>query len=77
GWIPEDCKKRTESYNYLHFEIDVYNVTYTDCDNPWILCRHKKSTTSKDHMINIFGSMPLGMREYARHILAMPDITPD
>ncbi|KAI8632745.1 hypothetical protein F5Y19DRAFT_471915 [Xylariaceae sp. FL1651] len=45
GYIPLECKTRGEEEGFVAADFEVFNVTYTDCDDPWIMCRHKSCTT--------------------------------
>ncbi|KAH9897148.1 hypothetical protein F4778DRAFT_245748 [Xylariomycetidae sp. FL2044] len=73
GWIPDDCKWYAEYYGYAANEFEVFNVKYTDCDEAWIMCRHKQATVSQTGMIDLFGRLPLGMREYVKHVVMAPE----
>ncbi|KAI3327337.1 hypothetical protein HD806DRAFT_550857 [Xylariaceae sp. AK1471] len=71
-WIPSDCASYTKPEGYSAADFEAFNVTYNDCADPWIMCRHKNSTTSAHTMADMFGHIPLGMREYNRHMIAIP-----
>ncbi|KAI9770837.1 MAG: hypothetical protein M1839_003032 [Geoglossum umbratile] len=74
GWIPQDCKTNTESSGFKAIDIEVFNVHYADCCDPWIMCRHKESPMSKTDLIDLFGRLPVRMRSYLRHLIALPGV---
>ncbi|OAR01581.1 hypothetical protein LLEC1_00869 [Akanthomyces lecanii] len=72
GWIPEDCKNLAKSNNLSPFDITPFNIHYEDCPDSWVFCRHKDSPLSETDMMDLFGRMPVKMRSYIRHIIALP-----
>ncbi|KAH0548026.1 hypothetical protein GP486_008232, partial [Trichoglossum hirsutum] len=72
GWIPKDCKDIVEGNTLKATDVEVFNVHYSDCSEPWIMCHHKDSPVSKIDMIDLFGRMPVRMRSFVRHLVAMP-----
>jgi hypothetical protein len=42
-----DCQNRfeEEGYDYRN-EMELFNVTYADCGEPWIMCRHSLASIS-------------------------------
>ncbi|KAI1337151.1 hypothetical protein F5Y15DRAFT_418210 [Xylariaceae sp. FL0016] len=75
GWIPESCKIMGESEGYPASSFDVFQVAYADCDQPWIMCRQKESKTKVEEMAEVFGKIPLGMREYNAHLISVPEFS--
>lgn len=41
--------------------------------DPWILCRHKDSPDPLPNMFDLFGRVPVGARQWVRHIINLPD----
>ncbi|KAI0172563.1 hypothetical protein GGR52DRAFT_591079 [Hypoxylon sp. FL1284] len=77
GEIPQDCKDRAEGGNSTAADFEVFKVSYTDCDQPWIMCRHKEADVDADKMATVFGQMPLGMREFTKHVMVVkPEAIP-
>ncbi|KAF8428524.1 hypothetical protein EV426DRAFT_543398 [Tirmania nivea] len=74
GWIPQDCKTMVQDEGFNPYDVEVFNIHYTDCPDVWIFCRHNKAPVSQIDMINIFGRMPVRMRQYVRHMLAVPGV---
>jgi hypothetical protein len=75
--IPSDCKDLVEGQNFQGSplsgaDVEVFNVTYTDCDLPWVMCRHKDSPGDNDMMAQTFGQLPVRMRSYLRHMISIP-----
>lgn len=52
--------------------MEVTYVTYTDCGDPWVFCRHNAAVPSLVDMQDYFGRVPVGMRDYVKHVLAFP-----
>ncbi|QKX57523.1 uncharacterized protein TRUGW13939_04637 [Talaromyces rugulosus] len=72
GTIPADCKSLGQEEGKDPNDFEVYDVTYGDCGDPWVFCRHKDSTTTIDTTINTFSQLPVAMRSWVRHVLTMP-----
>jgi hypothetical protein len=51
------------------YDMEVLNVQYTDCGMAWVLCRHNKAEPSQIQMIDIFGRLPVRMRQWVRWII--------
>lgn len=69
--IPLRCKAVSEKENYSPYDIEVYDVTYSDCSDKYILCRHNQSPTSRSDMFDRFGRLPVGVRDFVRHFIRM------
>lgn len=76
GWIPVDCQSVAYAKKFFEIDIEVYDVHYTDCDAPWILCRHKDSPNPISYLIDRFGRVPVRSRSYVRHVVDLPDLSP-
>ncbi|KAK7931537.1 hypothetical protein PG985_002249 [Apiospora marii] len=74
GWIPKPCREAAEKHHLNPWEMEVYSVKYTDCDEPWTICRHYKDSISIAKMAETFGNIPIGMREYFGTIVTLPDL---
>jgi hypothetical protein len=51
------------------YDIQVFNVTYSDCGMPWVMCRHHSSEISQYQMVEMFGRLPVHMRQWVRLII--------
>ena len=51
NWIYESCKSEAEMRGYNIRDIEVFEAYYDDCNDPWIMCRHKSVKVSRDEMI--------------------------
>ncbi|KAF2640159.1 hypothetical protein P280DRAFT_28484 [Massarina eburnea CBS 473.64] len=83
-WIPEseyngeevpssrDCKTKFEQMGFPIENIEMFNVTYEDCDEPWVMCRHKDIKVQQNDIALRFAFIPVGMRQYIRHIIIVP-----
>lgn len=72
GWIPDRCRDEANAHNLSPYDIEVFNVHYTDCSDAWIMCRHHKAEVSQDQMIDVFGRLPVHMRSWVRLSIALP-----
>ncbi|OTB07413.1 hypothetical protein M426DRAFT_8786 [Hypoxylon sp. CI-4A] len=71
GKIPKDCKDRAQASGYNYTDMDIFQVYYEDCGEPWTMCRLKDAKVDAISMAETFGKMPLGMREYNRHVIQL------
>ncbi|KAM7203809.1 hypothetical protein V8F20_003815 [Naviculisporaceae sp. PSN 640] len=69
GFIPKKCKVEAENHHMSGSDMVVFSVLYEDCDKPWIFCRHRQSQNSERDMAEVFGRMPVKIRNYLRHAL--------
>jgi hypothetical protein len=46
GWLPHDCAYHAETLGYAPADLEAFNLTYPDCDEPWVACRHKDAKTN-------------------------------
>lgn len=53
-------------------DVEAREVTYGDCDTPWILCRCKQSNMTMDDIMMKFGYVPPGIRSYVGGLIAIP-----
>ncbi|KAL9599104.1 MAG: hypothetical protein Q9219_004062 [cf. Caloplaca sp. 3 TL-2023] len=73
GWIPKDCRDITIEAGFNPADITTYNIHYDDCNMAWVVCFHRDSPSSLDDMIDLFGRVPVGARQFVRHVIALPD----
>ncbi|KAJ3490178.1 hypothetical protein NLG97_g5845 [Lecanicillium saksenae] len=72
-YIPQDCKNLAKNAGFSPNDVSAFNIRFDDCKNqPWAFCRHKDSPLSKKDMTELFGRMPVRMRQFIRHIIALP-----
>lgn len=72
GWIPDRCRDEANAHNLSPYDIEVFNVHYTDCSDAWVMCRHHKAEVSQAQMIDVFGRLPVHMRSWVRLSIALP-----
>ena len=54
GWIFQSCKDEAEMRGYSASDFEVFDVSYSDCEEPWTMCRHREvNSPSKDEMIEV------------------------
>ncbi|KAI5807745.1 hypothetical protein DFH27DRAFT_479070 [Peziza echinospora] len=76
GQFPGSCV--SEAVNKCPISnVKVYNVTYNDCDRPWVMCRCDDATVSLNRMVTMFGKVPVKSRVFVRHLFGWPDNTPN
>ncbi|KAF2789224.1 hypothetical protein K505DRAFT_378362 [Melanomma pulvis-pyrius CBS 109.77] len=74
GMINEDCKKWMTSIGAVNLKTDVemYNITFSDCAQPWVMCRHKFASYKIDATAVAFARIPVLMRSHIRHVIMLP-----
>ncbi|KAL2868793.1 uncharacterized protein BJX67DRAFT_349204 [Aspergillus lucknowensis] len=72
GWIPQDCKDLGEGEDLAATDFEVYEVTYDDCADPWLVCRHKEAPNDISAIAETFGRVPVKIRDWVRQILVLP-----
>lgn len=50
GWVPQDCYDAATDNGFSPADYAVYDVTYTDCSESWVICRHTDSPVSADEI---------------------------
>ena len=51
GFVPQACKTEAENNGLSAADMTVLNVTYSDCADPWVVCRHNDSPVSQDEIL--------------------------
>ncbi|KAH7106131.1 hypothetical protein BKA62DRAFT_668832 [Auriculariales sp. MPI-PUGE-AT-0066] len=72
GTLPEACLDYAHGAGLKGWDIEVYEVTYSDCDTPWVFCRHHEAQLSQFTMGQLFGRLPVHERQWVRHVMAVP-----
>ncbi|KAK2758796.1 hypothetical protein FQN54_003488 [Arachnomyces sp. PD_36] len=72
GWIPEDCKTLAEAAEFNPLDIISFNIQYDDCEDPWVMCRHKDSEFDEQAIVDTFGKLPVHFRSFVRHMIFVP-----
>lgn len=47
----------------------VHEVTYDDCEEPWIICQCQDASGSVDRLIEDLGQLPVRARDYVRYVV--------
>lgn len=42
------------------------------CYQPWVMCRHENASKSAEGLADAIGKIPATMRQYIRHVIALP-----
>ena len=54
GWTFQACKDEAEMRSYNPADFEVFEVSYSDCEEPWVMCRHREvQSPTKDEMIQV------------------------
>ncbi|KAL4776969.1 hypothetical protein BDW60DRAFT_175171 [Aspergillus nidulans var. acristatus] len=72
GYIPKDCQDLGSGEGYNASEFEVYEVTYDDCADPWLFCRHKDVEVDIATAAETFSKLPVKVRDWVRQIVLMP-----
>lgn len=75
GWIPADCKTLVQGAGLSPFDVTTFDIQYTDCSQTWTFCRHNDSPLSQADIIDLFGRVPVRMRDFIRHFVFIPGTT--
>ncbi|RGP67122.1 hypothetical protein FSPOR_6178 [Fusarium sporotrichioides] len=74
GQLPKQCKVLAAQENLSPYDMDVYDVLYEDCPQPWVICHHHKSPSPVEKIADNFGRVPVGLRNYIRIQFAAPKL---
>ncbi|CBF89557.1 hypothetical protein AN0402.2 [Aspergillus nidulans FGSC A4] len=72
GYIPKDCQDLGSGEGYNASDFEVYEVTYDDCADPWLFCRHRDVEVDIATAAETFSKLPVKVRDWVRQILLMP-----
>jgi len=72
--IPTSCRDFANQYSNdcAPTDMEVFAVTYPDCPQPWTFCRCINSPMLKQTLREMFGQMPMALRNSVRHIVSFP-----
>ncbi|KAF9701408.1 hypothetical protein EKO04_001159 [Ascochyta lentis] len=73
GRINFACKDRFQYEIYDVQDIEMFDVKYDDCHQPWVMCRHTNAPHTADSIAEAVSMIPVSMRQYIRHVIALPD----
>ncbi|KAM5344299.1 hypothetical protein ACJ41O_012836 [Fusarium nematophilum] len=77
GRIPQACWNVTQAKGEDDFvggscplsKLEVYNVTYDDCSDPWVFCRCSDANDNLETVVSDFGRLPVAARDNVRHVI--------
>ncbi|OBT40697.1 hypothetical protein VE00_08902 [Pseudogymnoascus sp. WSF 3629] len=72
GWIPQTCFNHANDNNVSPYDMEIYNVHYTDCGSAFVFCRHNAANLGIIDMIDLFGRLPIHERQYITNVIAVP-----
>jgi len=61
--MPALCYDKINLYNFRPVDFVVYNVTFSDCTTPWVICRSKLAGKNVNEIADSVGKMPATMRQ--------------
>ncbi|KAI9150328.1 Conidiation-specific protein 13 [Paramyrothecium foliicola] len=77
GWVPSTCFEHNWLSSLQAKDFVVYNITYDDCSEPFVLCRHKDSPASLGLIFTSISRIPARMRQWAGNFVAIPTVKPE
>ncbi|KAI9150460.1 putative conidiation-specific protein (con-13) protein [Paramyrothecium foliicola] len=77
GYVPRTCFDDTWLEPIHGEDMEVYTVTYGDCEEPTIICRHKNTPASPGSIFHAVGRLRGSMRQWAGNFVAIPSIRPE
>ncbi|KAL8965677.1 MAG: hypothetical protein Q9183_003738 [Haloplaca sp. 2 TL-2023] len=72
-YIPDACKAEAENNGFSVDDFKTYEVTYDDCNTPWVLCYHKDAGPPIQGVVDVFSRLPVRTRSYVSHLVIVPD----
>ncbi|EJD43987.1 hypothetical protein AURDEDRAFT_114493 [Auricularia subglabra TFB-10046 SS5] len=72
GYLPQTCFDNANGNGVSPYDMEIFNVHYTDCSVAWVFCRHHSASLSQIDMIDLFGRLPVHERQWIRHVIAVP-----
>ncbi|KAK6535478.1 hypothetical protein TWF694_001934 [Orbilia ellipsospora] len=73
GSLPNSCAVQMAARGCAASHVQVYNVTYSDCDRPWVFCRCDYAPVPIGRTADVFGRLPVHMRSMVRHPMIVPN----
>ncbi|KAL8868267.1 MAG: hypothetical protein Q9174_005100 [Haloplaca sp. 1 TL-2023] len=70
-WCLDQSSNQHNGFNPAK-DIKVYDIRYTDCGSPWIVCIHKDSPMDINGFAELFSRIPVASRSFVRHVLTVP-----
>ena len=64
--VPQWCYDSAQEHNIDLSKTSAFDITYTDCDQPWTFCLSSDNGATPDTIATTFGKIPVGMRSYMR-----------
>ncbi|KAL8869213.1 MAG: hypothetical protein Q9174_004438, partial [Haloplaca sp. 1 TL-2023] len=72
-FIPSACKFEAEQTHSSVDDFKTFEVTYDDCNTPWIICYHKDAGPPIQGIVDVFSRVPVRTRSYVSHLIVVPD----
>lgn len=70
--IPRYCYDNTKAEGHEPNDVEVFSLFYDDCDEDWIMCRHKDAPWSIEQLAERFGMLPVRARGHVANVLLLP-----
>ncbi|KAK3331803.1 hypothetical protein B0T19DRAFT_438686 [Cercophora scortea] len=77
GYLPRMCLQHAEINHVDPSKFEVRYVYFEDCVAPWPVCRHVNAKESWRTILQTLGKVPVGMRQYASHIVILAEPHPE
>ncbi|CAJ2505106.1 Uu.00g125000.m01.CDS01 [Anthostomella pinea] len=72
--IPEAFQTEAANYGFNGDDMEAFDVQLEDCSEKWTFCRHQQASIQKHKIIELFSKLPLGMRNYVKHLVIIPGL---
>ncbi|KAL8645916.1 MAG: hypothetical protein Q9226_007083 [Calogaya cf. arnoldii] len=74
-WIPQWCLDQSSNEGHGFDpakDIRIYDIRYTDCEMPWVVCIPNNSPMDIGGFADLFSRIPVASRSFVRHVLTVP-----
>ena len=75
--MPAECQAYIEHDGFNEADFTMYNVTYTDCSTPFVLCHSKNSGKTPSQIAVEISRIPITMRQSTSMFLVYGDMLTD
>jgi len=74
GWgtLPEQCFNSANNGYCNPYDVEVYEVTYSDCGSPVVICRCNWAQLSIGEAASMYGRLPVHARQHNRYLNVHP-----
>ncbi|RPA75844.1 hypothetical protein BJ508DRAFT_243029 [Ascobolus immersus RN42] len=70
GKLPQHCYNAAMGGRCNVYDVEAYDIQYTDCSEVNVMCRCSNAQVSIDQLANDFGRVPVKARQWANYVSA-------